>query len=183
MATPQSTTVSTSVEYRDIPGFPGYRVGDDGSVWTCRKTGYGRGRMGEWKRLKATPDKAGRPTVGVSRDRRQHRKVVSWIVAEVFIGPRPQGLLVCHDDGNPANNRPSNLKYGTHKDNEDDKERHGRRLRGDRHPVAKLNADKVRDVRVKLAAGWVLNEIARFHGVDGAIISRIRDGKAWKWVI
>lgn len=29
-----SDDVST-VEYRDIQGFPGYRVGSDGTVWTC----------------------------------------------------------------------------------------------------------------------------------------------------
>lgn len=25
---------NSTVEYRDIKGFPGYRVGSDGSVWT-----------------------------------------------------------------------------------------------------------------------------------------------------
>jgi hypothetical protein len=31
------------VEYRDVPGFPGYRVGTDGSVWSCwERTAGGR---------------------------------------------------------------------------------------------------------------------------------------------
>jgi site-specific DNA-cytosine methylase len=25
--------MTAAVAYRDVPGFPGYRVGDDGSVW------------------------------------------------------------------------------------------------------------------------------------------------------
>ena len=32
------------VEYRDVPGWPGYRVGDDGSVWSLwKRRGLGRG--------------------------------------------------------------------------------------------------------------------------------------------
>jgi hypothetical protein len=175
-----------AVTYRDVSGFPGYRVGDDGSVWSCRKPGYGYGRIGEWKRLKADPDKAGRPVVSLRRGGKTFRMLVCWIVAMAFIGPRPVGLLVCHDNGNPGDNRPKNLKYGTYKDNEDDKARHGRKLLGDRHPVAKLTPEKVGRIKAALASEpsrGLIAKLAREHGVDGAIIARIRDGKAWTWVV
>ncbi len=29
-----SSTFDPSVEYRDIPGFPDYKIGADGSVWS-----------------------------------------------------------------------------------------------------------------------------------------------------
>jgi hypothetical protein len=29
----------SDIQYREIPGLVGYRVGDDGSVWTCRRKG------------------------------------------------------------------------------------------------------------------------------------------------
>ena len=32
--------------------------------------------------------------------------------------------VVCHNDGNPENNRPENLRWGTVKDNHDDMMRH-----------------------------------------------------------
>jgi hypothetical protein len=28
---------------------------------------------------------------------------------EAFVGPRPPGLVCCHEDGDPANNRVENL--------------------------------------------------------------------------
>jgi hypothetical protein len=47
----------STVEYRDIQGFPGYRIGSDGTVWTCRgkiSLGIGFGTQAilttQWKR-------------------------------------------------------------------------------------------------------------------------------------
>ena len=42
-----------------------------------------------------------------------------------FIGPCPDGMEVCHNDGNPANNKLSNLRYGTRKENVADQIKHG----------------------------------------------------------
>lgn len=50
---------------------------------------------------------------------------VHWIVAEAFHGPRPEGMHVCHNDGNRANNAAANLRYATPVENMADKVRHG----------------------------------------------------------
>lgn len=42
---------------------------------------------------------------------------VAALVAEAFIGPRPEGFDVSHEDENSLNNRPNNLLYRTHKSN------------------------------------------------------------------
>lgn len=42
---------------------------------------------------------------------------VATLVAEAFIGLRPKGLDVSHEDEDSFNNRPSNLKYRTRKYN------------------------------------------------------------------
>src|SRR4051812_39982225 len=42
---------------------------------------------------------------------------VHRIVAEVFLGPRPEGAVIRHLDGNPLNNAVSNLEWGTPSDN------------------------------------------------------------------
>lgn len=54
-----------TVEYRDIVGFPGYRVGDDGSVWS-RWHKKRNGRCGSksvlvnsWRRLVVFPSRYG----------------------------------------------------------------------------------------------------------------------------
>lgn len=42
---------------------------------------------------------------------------VHKLVAEYFIGPRPEGYVIDHIDGNYLNNRVDNLRYCTPKDN------------------------------------------------------------------
>jgi hypothetical protein len=42
-----------------------------------------------------------------------------------FVGPCPEGMEVCHNNGDPTDNRMENLRYGTHSSNEQDKLIHG----------------------------------------------------------
>ena len=77
------------------------------------------------KVLKATPDKDGYLSVhlcvgGVRTHGRVHQ-----LACETFHGPRPEGLVVRHLDGNNQNNTPGNLKWGTDAENAQDRVRHG----------------------------------------------------------
>src|SRR4051794_29919181 len=61
MAVEQSTT--SFVSYKDILDFPGYRAGDDGSVWSAwRRGAFGKCHIdrGRWFRMRPTPTTAGR---------------------------------------------------------------------------------------------------------------------------
>jgi hypothetical protein len=58
--------------------------------------------------------------VGVQRTEPVHR-----LVARTFIGPRPDGLVIRHLDGNSLNNHISNLVYGTESQNARDRRTHG----------------------------------------------------------
>lgn len=50
---------------------------------------------------------------------------VHVLVAEAFLGPRPEGQHVRHLDGNPRNNAVVNLAYGTAAENQQDAIAHG----------------------------------------------------------
>jgi hypothetical protein len=50
---------------------------------------------------------------------------VHTLVLETFIGPCPPGLECCHNDGNPQNNRVSNLRWDTRVNNIQDMLDHG----------------------------------------------------------
>ncbi len=47
------------------------------------------------------------------------------LVLEAFVGPRPEGFVACHADGDHDNNVPSNLRWDTQQGNIDDLRRHG----------------------------------------------------------
>jgi hypothetical protein len=49
------------------------------------------------------------------------------VVCESFIGPRPEGSHICHNDGNKKNNNLQNLRYGTPKENWSDFRLHNKK--------------------------------------------------------
>ncbi len=100
------------------------------------------------------------------------------IVAETLIGPRPFGMQVCHNDGNPLNNHPSNLRWGTPKQNGEDKVRHGRSLPGEKNPFSKLTDSQVKEIKSCYTGAWgQQTELARKYGVTQARIQQIVGGR------
>jgi hypothetical protein len=64
--------------------------------------------------------------VALSVNGRQKSYLLHRLVALTFIGPPPSSAHeVCHNDGNPANNAPGNLRWGTRGENILDTVRHG----------------------------------------------------------
>lgn len=53
------------------------------------------------------------------------RYFVHRLVLSAFIGPRPEGMESCHNDGNPKNNLINNLRWDTKSANARDRRRHG----------------------------------------------------------
>src|SRR4030066_272565 len=74
-------------------------------------------------------------TLGV--DGKTIKKTVHILVALAFHGDRPEGMVVCHNNGCATDNRPENLRWGTHLDNARDRKNHGRYLSGENHKMAK----------------------------------------------
>jgi len=137
--------VSEPIEYRDILEFPGYRVGNDGSVWSC--WAVRRNSTNRWleaylsdhlRRLKPSPNEHGYLQVTLSRSGKQFSKLVHRLVLEAFVGPCPDGMQACHDpDPDPANCRLDNLRWGTPQENGEDRRRMNAMLRGpDAPPTA-----------------------------------------------
>ncbi|MBA4191325.1 MAG: hypothetical protein C0467_25365 [Planctomycetaceae bacterium] len=177
--------------YKPIPGHPGYRVGDDGSVWTCRgrtSIGKGRGRGSlaiiteRWRPLKQCLMTSGRMMVTLSASR--YRRFVHHLVLEAFVGPCPDGMEACHSpDRGPTNNRLENLRWDTKEANMEDRDKHGGTLRGERNTSAKLTSKVVRKIRSEYATGKVsLGHLARKHGVTRRSIRLAVDRQTWAHV-
>lgn len=180
----------STIQYRDIPGFPGYKVCDDGSVWSCwRKVGLGRWHGSRYvigdvwtQKRPGHSKKQGHETVSLTRNGGLHSKWVHRLVLEAFIGPCPEKMECCHYDGNPRNNRLDNLRWDTKKNNCADAIRHGRTTRGDRNARAKLTRDDVIEIRQRYANGETQGAIAKSKLVSQATIWRIVRHKCWSHV-
>lgn len=165
-----------------VPNFPGYAVGDDGSVFSNWERGRWHRRTLHWKQLATPLSTDGYPRFNMGIDgKKQHTKVHNLVMA-VFVGPKPAGLVVRHLDGNKANNRLSNLAYGTYQENSHDAIRHGTWNHGTKVPCAKLTDDDVREIRRLHKQGMTQRELAARFGVNPATIHPIVHGTAWKHV-
>lgn len=160
------------VEYRLIPGASRYAVGEDGSYWSrCQ---------GKWRPLKGRIDVDGYRFVGPIWDDGLRRcTFVHSLVLTVFVGPRPIGMQGCHNDGDTANNRAGNLRWGTPLDNAHDRQRHGTYDFGSRHHKAKLSEAQVKQVWAMLRKKVSQTTIAVKFGVHQTNISCIARGITW----
>lgn len=173
----------TNVEYRAIEGHPGYRVGSDGTVWTCKIVG-GNGRLSDtWRLMRVNINKDGYAQVAVATKGKVSRCYVHQFVLEAFGKPRPSmSHITRHLNGIRLDNRPENLEWGTVMQNAVDAISHQTLKRGDQHHRSKLTDEKVGEIAKLLMAGCPQVEIASFFGVRPACISAIKNGRRWRHV-
>lgn len=103
-------------KWRPIPGWEGtYEVSDHGGVRSVerervdalgRRYRYPGQVIAAVRNAKASAHLA----VGLWRDGRLKRMQVHRLVLLAFVGPAPEGTEACHGDGDPTNNRLSNLR-------------------------------------------------------------------------
>ncbi len=125
------------------------------------------------------------PVVNLSDDGEQTTYRVHVLVLSAFRGPRPEGHETRHLDGNRVNARLSNLKWGTHAENEADKVKHGRAgrakpSRGEDHYNAKLTWEKVKAIRQAHANGASIKGLAKAHGVRRNTMRSVIRNQTWK---
>jgi len=121
-----------------IHGHEEYLISSDGRVWSAARNGKpGRIRI-------LLPNRHGYLTVTLSLGSRkkQQRVRVHNLVAETFIGPRPERAHIRHLNGDSFDNRLENLAYGTAAENAADTIRHGHHVNASKteckydHPLA-----------------------------------------------
>lgn len=162
------------ITVRIVPEFPGLVIADTGLLW---------GPSGQ--RLEPFPDKDGylrfNLCLGAGR-RRQYS--VHTAVCTAYHGPKPEGAdVVRHLDGDPANNRASNLRWGTYVENEADKRLHGRAATGERNPGAKLTEADVQLIRQAPRYYGFRRDLADRYGISVTTVSQIRAGETWRALV
>lgn len=103
--------------------------------------------------------------------------------AHRLIMGEPEGLKVLHHCDNPCCVNPDHLYIGTASDNMRDmyrRNRSGERPKGEKHHSARLNWQKVREIR-KLALSGVRNTVlAEQFGVSKVMVGKIVRNLSWK---
>lgn len=173
-----------SETWRPIPGWVGeYEVSDQGRVRSVPRTVDmvdGRHYRVAGKVRALWTDRHGYVHVVLYRSDRGKRYAVHGLVAAAFLGPCPDGMEVCHGNGNSTDNRLENLRYDTRSANMLDKRQHGTARAGEENPHATLTAAQVRAIRQAYVPGVVKQrELAARYGTTQANVSRIVLGQTW----
>jgi len=121
---------------------------------------------------------------------------------EIFIGKFDLSLQVCHKCDNPKCVNPDHLFLGNQKENVEDCIRKNRRntakgwfhkpetkllfkdrkrgdVKGEKHPMKKLDNEKIITIKNMYDMGYTQKEIAKQFDVDQSCISYIVRGKRW----
>ena len=173
-----------SVDAEEISYNPSYRVTKCGRVFS---DGGMKKRKCGWKELKQTILKASnRPVVSIHLSSQQKLMRVCRLVLETYKGLPPEGMECCHLDGNPQNNHIDNLYWGTPKQNTDDRERHGKTIKGENSHFTDLTNEQaeelIRDIeKYKGVHGYRIT-LAKKHNVSIRMIKHIVHGDSWGWL-
>jgi len=137
--------------WKPIPGFPGYEVSDHGRVRSFKRHGSGGIEDAPQRILKTAAHQGGYAFVCLSHDGTRHIKRNCQLVLLAFVGPCPDGMEVCHNDGNPQNDHLDNLRYDTHA--------------GNMRDARKLCHSKIAQLRREKASGQPTETLARRYGI------------------
>jgi hypothetical protein len=102
---------------------------------------------------------------------------VHRLVASGFLKEQPDGHEVRHLDGNPKNNKASNLEWGTRADNVSDAIRHGT------HSGPKcFDGETALEIRQAYARGeFSQREASKMYGVSRGTIAKLLRGDTYKY--
>jgi len=165
------TSQGRSAMWQKIPGHLHYLVSRDGEIWSDKTN----------RLLKPISSKSGHHHVflydghGHSVKMRVHRAVLL-----AFVGPPGSDEEARHLDGNPSNNCLTNLEWGTHQQNADDRWRHGTMPIPHESIFTRLAPDDIPRIRELGRRGMSSRKVGRMFGTSHTTIQKIWRGERWK---
>jgi hypothetical protein len=192
-------------EWRPVAGWEqSYEVSSHGRVAGVRQIGRWTGKR--IRKLKL--DRFGYHATGLYLRGKTRFVQVHVLVAEAFICPRPEGLIVNHKDSDRTNNHYSNLEWTTYQGNTLHAIAAGRWATGKRNgrytkpeswansvykkrPYAQgekaynsklTNAQAMEMKKIRYYTGKSYTEIGRMFGVRKGVAAFIIQGRSWKHI-
>lgn len=130
--------------------------------------------------LRQTKTPYGYLVVNLSVEGKARTVHIHKLVADAFLGKRPVGFHINHKDGNKCNNDAHNLEYVTPKANVRHAIGLGLHPRGERHGMAKLDKEQVKEIRALRRRGLGYSELADIYSVCPHHIGKIVRGELWR---
>lgn len=180
-------------EWRVVQAFPAYEVSSEGVIRrrvphhrcpNAMPAGY---VVSQWIYRRVVKRKDGkltdlsRPAVSLwSGKGKPKNRFVNAVVCEAFHGPRPTPEhQSAHNDGDPFNNRESNLRWATPSENQMDRVAHDTHNKGERHGLSKFSDADAARIVAGLRRGERAKGLAERYRVSVTTINRIRRGETW----
>lgn len=121
-------------------------------------------------------DKYNHRSVHIGFDNKRYTPAVHRLVLITFVGPCPDGMECCHNNGDGSDNRLENLRWDTHKSNNNDRKLHNRYAVGERHHMSKLTLEQVREIR---NSNKSRKELCKLYNLSPSQMHRIRTNQSW----
>lgn len=131
--------------WKPIPGYGGFyeasnlgniRVKDREVEKFCGLTGTKVKQFYKGRVLNpSNANKYGHKSVHIGYDKKRILVSVHKLILLAFVGPCPDGMECCHNNGIASDNRIENLRWDTHKNNNADRKKHGSYPSGKNHPM------------------------------------------------
>lgn len=177
-------TVHTPSNVKTIPGFPNYAISKDGRVWSKPRKSKQNHSIGD-RVLKGIFNTGGYLRVDLCQESIKCSRLIHRLILESWIGPCPEGMEACHNNGNRTDNRLENLRWDTHSNNLYDSVKHGTHVdsRGGNHGASKLHEEEVRQIVNIYNQGEITQQkLANIFGVARSTIQNIIEKRNWGWL-
>ena len=169
------------MELRRIPSVIGYSATDSGDIYSHHRF--------EPFPLKQTLHTQGYKQVNLKTAKGFRTRLVHVLVLEAWIGPRPDGMVTNHKNGDKTDNRLENLEYVTQTENMKHAYALGlspkppTRYGEDLKHLAKMTTQKVLALRAETdrEPGY-LERFGVKYGISAATVSKILLRQTWKHI-
>jgi hypothetical protein len=161
----------SEIVWKEIPGYEGlYEVSNTGFVrradtkrmmsrWTCTTRGYWKTRLSNNGTAKGWD--------------------IHTLVLLAFVGPRPEGHECRHLDGDRTNANLNNLQWGTAKENQNDRHRHGTHNLGENSARVKYTEERIRSAIEYYNTGVSALAVDRKFNFPKCFFSAVVTGSRW----
>lgn len=156
-------------QWKTIPSLPDYQASNMGRIKSLKTQKILSGCLNENGYYKFCLSVGGKNIY----------RIRSSLVMEAWHGARPAHKVVCHENGDPSDDRLENLKYKTQKENIADKYRHGTILFGERNPRARITKEIAEYIFLSKES---TEKLSKELSVSSPTIDAIRNRKSWRHI-